>query len=34
MPAFKGRLARQEIWRIIAYMRAGFPGAADPAPPR
>jgi mono/diheme cytochrome c family protein len=32
MPAFKDTLAREDIWRIIAYMRAGFPGAAQ-APP-
>ena len=25
MPAFKDALARDDIWRIIAYMRAGFP---------
>lgn len=24
MPAFKDKLAREEIWRVIAYMRAGF----------
>ena len=29
MPAFKDKLARDDIWRIIAYMRAGFPGAAE-----
>ena len=30
MPAFKDKLAREEIWKIIAYMRAGFaePGTA------
>jgi mono/diheme cytochrome c family protein len=30
MPAFKDKLARDEIWKIIAYMRAGFaePGTA------
>ncbi len=26
MPAFKDTLTRDEIWKIIAYMRAGFPG--------
>lgn len=26
MPAFKDKLAREDIWRIVAYMRAGFPG--------
>jgi mono/diheme cytochrome c family protein len=25
MPAFKGVLAREDTWKIIAYMRAGFP---------
>lgn len=25
MPAFKDTLSREEIWKIIAYMRAGFP---------
>lgn len=25
MPAFKDHIARDDIWRIIAYMRAGFP---------
>jgi len=25
MPAYKDKLARDEIWRVIAYMRAGFP---------
>jgi len=30
MPAFKDELSREEIWKIVAYMRAGFakPGAA------
>jgi mono/diheme cytochrome c family protein len=28
MPAFKDTLARDDIWKIIAYMRAGFPGTA------
>lgn len=31
MPAFKDKLAREDIFRIIAYMRAGFP--SDPAKP-
>jgi mono/diheme cytochrome c family protein len=26
MPAFESELSRDEIWQIIAYMRAGFPG--------
>ena len=25
MPAFKDRLTEEQIWQIIAYMRAGFP---------
>ena len=28
MPAFKGRLSEKEIWRIITFMRAGFPAFA------
>jgi mono/diheme cytochrome c family protein len=28
MPAFKGELTEEEIWAIIAYMRAGFPPTA------
>jgi mono/diheme cytochrome c family protein len=24
MPSFKNKLSREEIWRVIAYMRAGF----------
>ena len=24
MPAFKDKLSREEIWKIVAYMRAGF----------
>jgi mono/diheme cytochrome c family protein len=27
MPAFKDTLSRDEIWQVIAYMRAGFPNA-------
>lgn len=26
MPAFKDRLSDEQIWQVIAYMRAGFPG--------
>ena len=29
MPAFKDTLKREDIWRIIAYMRAGFPDLAN-----
>jgi mono/diheme cytochrome c family protein len=25
MPAYKDKLARDDIWRIVTYMRAGFP---------
>jgi mono/diheme cytochrome c family protein len=25
MPAFKDVLSRDEIWKIVTYMRAGFP---------
>jgi mono/diheme cytochrome c family protein len=27
MPAFKDELSRDDIWRVVAYMRAGFPQA-------
>jgi len=31
MPAFKGKLTDDDIWRVVAFMRAGFPedGGAD-----
>ncbi|MEO1018360.1 MAG: cytochrome c [Pseudomonadota bacterium] len=29
MPAFKTTLSDEDIWKIIAYMRAGFPPATD-----
>lgn len=29
MPAFKGTLSREEIWKVIAFMRAGFPDTAQ-----
>jgi len=29
MPAFKDRLSEDQIWRVIAYMRAGFPPAGN-----
>lgn len=35
MPAFKDKVPREDIWRIIAYMRAGFPaveGVPETAP--
>ncbi len=28
MPAFRGRLSEKDIWRIITFMRAGFPAFA------
>jgi mono/diheme cytochrome c family protein len=28
MPAFKNTLSAEEIWKIIAYMRSGFPAVA------
>lgn len=31
MPAFKDKLKRDEVWRIIAFMRAGFPERPDAA---
>jgi mono/diheme cytochrome c family protein len=31
MPAFKDKLSSDDIWRIVTYMRAGFPDA-DGAP--
>lgn len=27
MPAFKDKLTREEIWKVVTFMRAGFPGA-------
>lgn len=27
MPAFRGRLTDEQIWQVIAHMRAGFPDA-------
>lgn len=29
MPGFKDTLTRDEIWRIVAYMRAGFPSLPE-----
>jgi mono/diheme cytochrome c family protein len=29
MPAFRNTLSAEEIWRVIAYMRAGFPATAQ-----
>ena len=33
MPAFKDKLTRDDMWEIIAYMRAGFPPADIELPP-
>lgn len=33
MPAFKDQLTRDDMWEIIAYMRAGFPPADMELPP-
>lgn len=30
MPPYKDRLTEQEIWKIVVYMRAGFPGSDVP----
>jgi mono/diheme cytochrome c family protein len=32
MPAFKDTLKREDIWKVIAYMRAGFPEHATATP--
>lgn len=32
MPAFKDKLSEDDIWRVVAYMRAGFPGEGAAAP--
>lgn len=29
MPAFKAKLSRDDVWRIVTYMRAGFPDATS-----
>jgi mono/diheme cytochrome c family protein len=31
MPPFKGKLASDDIWRVVAFMRAGFPAEKVPA---
>ena len=30
MPAYRAFLTQREIWKIVAYMRAGFPGSESP----
>lgn len=32
MPAFKNRLSQEQIFQIVAYLRAGFPDVDDKAP--
>ncbi len=32
MPAFKDTLPQDDIWRVVAYMRAGFPAQGAQAP--
>ncbi len=32
MPAYKDKLTRDEIWKIVTYMRAGFPGGKADQP--
>lgn len=34
MPAFKDQLSRDDIWRLVAYMRSGFTDAGQPAAPQ
>ncbi len=33
MPAFKNRLSQEQIFQIVAYLRAGFPDLDDGEPP-
>jgi mono/diheme cytochrome c family protein len=33
MPAFRDKLSRDDIWHVIAYMRAGFPDASGGSRP-
>jgi mono/diheme cytochrome c family protein len=30
MPAFKDILKTEEIWKIVAFMRGGFPSSLNP----
>ncbi len=34
MPAFKDELSQEQIWQIVAYLRAGFPAIEDEAAPK
>ena len=29
MPAFEATLSREEIWKIVAYLRAGLPSVTE-----
>jgi mono/diheme cytochrome c family protein len=33
MPAFKNELTQEQIWQIVAYLRAGFPAVEDEKAP-
>ena len=32
MPAFKNELTQEQIWQLVAYLRAGFPAIEERAP--
>jgi len=34
MPAFKDKLSGEDIWRVVAFMRAGFPQPQDAPQPK
>jgi hypothetical protein len=34
MPAFKKDLTQEQIWQIVAYLRAGFPAIEDEGAPK
>jgi mono/diheme cytochrome c family protein len=34
MPAWKNQLTEKQIWEIVAYLRAGFPGLEESRPPK
>ncbi|MBK5196730.1 MAG: cytochrome c [Methyloceanibacter sp.] len=34
MPAFKTELTQDEIWQVVAYLRAGFPAVEDEGGPK
>jgi mono/diheme cytochrome c family protein len=33
MPSFKNELSQDQIWQIVAYLRAGFPTVGDAPKP-